>query len=105
YSNVSHDYILAINICKGLRPKISEEIPKSFADLIMKCWDVKAENRPTANELYKIFNKWEDEKWRKESEIYPQIKEYDKIREKKRKNNSIGNESINNIQAHPQAVY
>jgi serine/threonine protein kinase len=75
YYNISHDYILAINACKGRRPKISEEVPKLFADLIMKCWDVKAENRPTAKELFQILNKWEDEKWRKESEIYPQIRE------------------------------
>ncbi|CAB4438956.1 unnamed protein product [Rhizophagus irregularis] len=41
----------AIQICKGLRPKIFEGTPKLFADLIMKCWDATAENRPTAKEL------------------------------------------------------
>ena len=70
YSYISHDHILTINICRGLRPKISEEVPKPFADLIMKCWDVKAENRPTAKELCQILNKLEDDKWREESEIY-----------------------------------
>jgi hypothetical protein len=29
---------LAAKICKGLGAKISEDNPKIFADLIMKCW-------------------------------------------------------------------
>ncbi|GBB93069.1 hypothetical protein RclHR1_02100018 [Rhizophagus clarus] len=37
---------------KGQRPKISEDVPKLFTNLIIRCWDVKAENRPTANELF-----------------------------------------------------
>src|SRR5438046_20306 len=28
YSNISHDHVLAIKICKGLRPKISQDTPK-----------------------------------------------------------------------------
>ena len=47
-----------LGICKGLRPKISEDIPKLLADLIMKCWDAKVESRPTAKELDQILNKW-----------------------------------------------
>ncbi|RIA90834.1 hypothetical protein C1645_875822, partial [Glomus cerebriforme] len=43
--------------------------------LITKCWDAKAENRPTAKELYQIFNKWNKERLNKDSEIYSQIKE------------------------------
>ncbi|CAB5365844.1 unnamed protein product [Rhizophagus irregularis] len=27
----------------------------------MKCWDAKAENRPSAKELYQILNKWDEE--------------------------------------------
>jgi hypothetical protein len=42
---------LAVKICKGFRPKISEDTPKLIADLIIKCWDAKAENRPTAKEI------------------------------------------------------
>ncbi|RIA81313.1 kinase-like domain-containing protein, partial [Glomus cerebriforme] len=48
YSNIPHDSNLAIKICKGLRPEISEDIPKLFVDLIIKCLDANAENRPTA---------------------------------------------------------
>src|SRR5271170_4146216 len=46
YNDIPHDHVLAIKICKGLRPKISKDSPKLLADLIMKCLDAKPENRP-----------------------------------------------------------
>ncbi len=55
FGNTSHDFDLAIKICEGLRPKISEDTPELFADLIIKCWDAKPINRPTAKELYQIL--------------------------------------------------
>src|SRR5437868_13097480 len=58
YNNIPHDHILAVKICKGLRPKISEDTPKLLADLITKCLDAKSDNRPTAKELYQILYKW-----------------------------------------------
>ena len=58
YNDISHDHILAVKICRGLRPKISEDTPKLLAGLIMKCWDAKAENRPTAKELHQILYEW-----------------------------------------------
>ena len=51
YNDIPHDHILAVKICKGFRPKISEDTPKLITDLINKCWDAKAENRPTAYEI------------------------------------------------------
>src|SRR5579862_5678559 len=79
YNDIPHDHLLAVKICKGLRPKISKDIPKLLADLIMKCWDVKPENRPSAKELYQILKRWNDEKWNYYSEIYSQIEECNKI--------------------------
>src|SRR5687767_2686996 len=113
FNNISHDYILATKICKGLRPKISEDTPKLLADLITKCWDAKAENRPTAKELHQILNKWNIEcgnggfdssKINKNSGIYIQIEESEKIRESKLKNKPNKNKS-KTIQTHPQAIY
>jgi len=52
FNDIPHDDFLAIKICKGFRPNIFKYTPKSLADLITKCWDAKAENRPTAKELY-----------------------------------------------------
>jgi len=104
YNNVPHDRDLAIKICKGFRPKISEDTPKFLADLIMKCWDAKAENRPTAKELYQILKKWNDKLQDEKTELYSQIKECDTIRENKLKNSS-SEEKSENIQTHPQAIY
>src|ERR1043165_56690 len=114
YNNIPHDHVLAVNICQGLRPKISEDVPKLLADLIMKCWDSKPENRPTARELYQILKKWNSEcgndnssddssnKCDNNSEIYSQIQECEKIRKNKLKNRIDKNI---NIQTHPQAIY
>src|SRR2546423_14486387 len=88
YNNIPHDHILAVKICEGLRPKISEDTPKLLADLIMKCLDAKSDNRPTAKELFQILYKWGDKEVDdKNSEIYSQIKECEKIGENKLKNN------------------
>ncbi|RGB41146.1 kinase-like domain-containing protein, partial [Rhizophagus diaphanus] len=73
FNNIPHDEYLAVEICKGFRPKISEIIPELLASLIMKCWDAKAENRPTAKELYQIIKKWDEEEVDSNSEIYSQM--------------------------------
>jgi serine/threonine protein kinase len=101
FNNIPHDQYLTIKICKGFRPKISEYIPKLIADLIIRCWDAKAENRPTANELYQKLNNYEnyyDVEW------YTQMKEYNKISENKFKNR-LREDKSENIQKHPQAIY
>ena len=73
--------------------------------MIIKCLDTKAENRPTSKELYQVLKKFYDERKNKNSEIYSQIEECEKIRENKLKNNSIENNKTKNIQTHPQAIY
>ena len=73
--------------------------------MIIKCWDAKPENRPTANELVKILYRWyyyeiDDKK----SVLYSQVKECEKIRENKLKNKSNEDKS-KDFQIHPQAIY
>src|SRR5438046_2893529 len=105
YSNIPHDHVLTIKICKGIRPKISQDTPKLLADLITKCWDAKAENRPTAKELCQILKKWYDEiEGNKDSEICFQIKECDGIRESKFKNRSIEDKSKSSKHIHKQYI-
>ncbi|UZO12896.1 uncharacterized protein OCT59_004404 [Rhizophagus irregularis] len=104
YNDISHDNNLAVKICKGFRPKISEDTPKLIADLIIKCWDAKAENRPTAKELRQIIFKYDKEKEDENSEISYQIKECEKIKKNKLKNRKNKNKS-KNLQTHPQAIY
>ena len=112
HSGIPHDHNLTVNICQGLRPKISEDTPKLLAGLIMKCWDAKPENRPTSKELYQILKKWNNEcgdgkEYRADhnSEIYAQIQECEKIRENKLENRSDNENKPKNIQTHPQAIY
>ena len=105
YNDIPHDQNLAVKICNGLRPKISEDTPKLLANLIMKCWDAKPENRPTAKELFQITKKWfYEEIDDKNSVLYSQVKECEKIRENKLKNKSNEDKS-KNFQTHPQAIY
>ncbi|RIA84367.1 kinase-like domain-containing protein [Glomus cerebriforme] len=106
YNDIPHDHVLAVKICKGFRPKISEDTPKLIADLILKCWDVKIENRPTANELYQILKKWYGERFDSKSEIYSQIMECDKIRKNKLRHRPNEKKSKKkHLQTHPQAIY
>ncbi|GBC09598.1 hypothetical protein RclHR1_00090032 [Rhizophagus clarus] len=49
--------------------------PKLIADLIIKCWGAKPENRPTAKELCQILKKYSDEIKNNDGEIYSQIEE------------------------------
>ncbi|GBB97402.1 hypothetical protein RclHR1_02990003 [Rhizophagus clarus] len=105
FNDIPHDEFLAIKICKGLRPKISEDIPKLLADLIIKCWDAEIKNRPTTKVLYQLLEKWcKEVRKSKSSEIYSQVEECDKIGEKKFKNKS-NKDKPKNIQTHPQAIY
>ncbi|PKC60895.1 hypothetical protein RhiirA1_467378 [Rhizophagus irregularis] len=104
FNDIPHDRTLAVKICKGLRPKITEDTPKLIADLIIKCWDAKAENRPAAKELFQLLRKYFDELNKEVSEIYSQIKECEKIKVNKLKNRTNENKS-KNIQTHPQAIY
>ncbi|UZO10108.1 uncharacterized protein OCT59_001706 [Rhizophagus irregularis] len=92
YVNIPHNLALAINICKGLRPNIFKYTPKLLTDLITKCWDAKAENRPTAKELYQELDK-----------LYVAAG-YDEYNDKIKLNRTSKKKS-KNIQTHPQAIY
>ncbi|POG60176.1 kinase-like domain-containing protein [Rhizophagus irregularis DAOM 181602=DAOM 197198] len=129
FNDIPHDCFLAIKVCKGLRPTISNDVPKLLTDLIVKCWDAEIEKRLTTKELYQILTKWnnkikdiknsEDSKDSEDSEdvkdsengdnsqnseIYFQIKECDKIRKEKFKNRPNEDKS-KSFQTHPQAFY
>ncbi|CAG8711432.1 11639_t:CDS:1, partial [Dentiscutata erythropus] len=65
---------LASDICKGSRPKVKNEIPDLFKQLINNCWDTMPTNRPTANALIEIFSNWAMDVNDPGSELYVQIK-------------------------------
>src|SRR5436190_4756067 len=57
FYNQPHDFLLALDICRGLRPEIREKTPQPLKELIQKCWDANPDNRPTSEQvLEKIKN-------------------------------------------------
>src|SRR5436190_1472704 len=60
FNNKSHDFNLALDICKGLRPKIVASTLPVYARLMRRCWDSDPNKRPTADELVEILSCWAD---------------------------------------------
>jgi serine/threonine protein kinase len=60
FHNISHDFQLALNICKGFRPEIIQGTIREYAELMIRCWDNNPNKRPTAKELVMIFDEWDD---------------------------------------------
>ncbi|RIA83056.1 kinase-like domain-containing protein [Glomus cerebriforme] len=52
FNDESHDYYLALDICRGKRPKIRDETPDFLKKSIQKCWDGIPENRPTSEQVF-----------------------------------------------------
>src|SRR6059036_160448 len=53
-----HNKHLALRICKGLRPTITKDTPLFYRDLMEKCWHADPKKRPTAQEIFKLFQSW-----------------------------------------------
>src|SRR6266498_3459804 len=58
FDDRAHDLQLSISICKGERPKIIENTPQCYIDLMKKCWDKDPLKRPNASEVKKIIKDW-----------------------------------------------
>jgi serine/threonine protein kinase len=99
FSNISHNFILASNICKGFRPEIPNYLPKLFVELITKCWDSEPANRPNVEELCRTINQLRLKIDYKDTEICYQIEESDRIRY-----NEAFKSKFKQAQ-HPQAIY
>ncbi|RGB27259.1 kinase-like domain-containing protein [Rhizophagus diaphanus] len=52
FINYEHDYNLAMNIIKGIRPKIVPGIPVEYKELMEQCWDADPSKRPDINTLW-----------------------------------------------------
>ena len=108
FADCAHGEILALNICNGIRPEISElEAPKCYIDLMKKCWDSIPDDRPNAIEtkelidsFYYSLNQNSGEKEQQQNEIE---KQFEKAQEHRKANPiSIKN---NQLATHTQAVY
>ncbi len=51
FNDRPHDRFLALDICRGLRPEIRNEVPQALKELIQKCWNADPKNRPTILEI------------------------------------------------------
>ena len=58
FNDKAHDLQLCLSICKGERPKIIENTPQCYANLMKKCWDEDPLKRPSASEILNIIKKW-----------------------------------------------
>ena len=55
FHDIQHDAQLALQICQGRRPKITEDTPPFYQDLMQKCWHSDPTQRPTAQEIYDFY--------------------------------------------------
>ncbi|RIA95466.1 kinase-like domain-containing protein [Glomus cerebriforme] len=55
YHDISHNEILVLKICKGLRPRFNIKVPQLIDHLIKKCLDADPLKRPTALEVKMIL--------------------------------------------------
>ncbi|EXX70518.1 Cdc15p [Rhizophagus irregularis DAOM 197198w] len=106
YHDISHDKILAISICQGLRPKSNYKIPHLILDIIKQCWDADPSKRPKANELrdllYNLYDELHDSD---DSEIKKQAEEAERINEKFTSTSLPYNGTTLSYTTNPQAVY
>jgi serine/threonine protein kinase len=58
FNDKAHDFQLSISICKGERPKIIENTPQCYVDLMKKCWNKDPLKRPSSEEVSNIIRKW-----------------------------------------------
>src|SRR5437763_907785 len=54
----SHNHLLISDIKNGERPQITYDTPKFYAELMKRCWDHNAENRPTAREIHECLHEY-----------------------------------------------
>ncbi|UZO01398.1 uncharacterized protein OCT59_012499 [Rhizophagus irregularis] len=57
-NEITSHHKVTIKICQGLRPRFNIKVPQFIVDLVKSCLDANPLNRPTAKEIYEIFNPW-----------------------------------------------
>ncbi|CAB4427447.1 unnamed protein product [Rhizophagus irregularis] len=50
---------MSYDICFGLRPHIPDNVPKSFKNLVERCWNTEPDSRPNIHEVHNtLLNLW-----------------------------------------------
>ncbi|CAI2184110.1 8324_t:CDS:2, partial [Funneliformis geosporum] len=57
FAHFDHDYDLAINLIKGMRPQIVQETPTEYKNLMVQCWDADPLKRYDIDTLYDKITK------------------------------------------------
>jgi serine/threonine protein kinase len=50
-----HNFQMALDICNGVHPTIPECVPKSIANLLLRCWEPVPKKRITAIEIFSMI--------------------------------------------------
>ncbi|UZO08490.1 uncharacterized protein OCT59_028744 [Rhizophagus irregularis] len=58
FDNVEHDHHLIYKILDGERPKITEDTPECYAELMKSCWDPDPKKRPSIKDIRLTFGRW-----------------------------------------------
>jgi serine/threonine protein kinase len=58
FDNVEHDHHLIYKILDGERPKITEDTPECYANLMKSCWDTDPKKRPSIKDIRLTFGRW-----------------------------------------------
>ncbi|RHZ67389.1 hypothetical protein Glove_301g66 [Diversispora epigaea] len=61
FANRAHDVELVFDIVNGLRPKINNNIPQCYIELMEKCWHKDPAERPNAEMIYIQSETWINE--------------------------------------------
>ena len=107
YHNVNHDEILAIEICKGLRPRFNNiKVPQLIVHLIKRCLDANPLNRPTAKEIKEILNQlFMELRESHQTEFQKQIKEAGEINNKSLTSGMPSTSLALSYETHSEAIY
>ena len=98
FANVAHDLELIFEIFGGKRPKITEDTPECFANLMKSCWDSDPKKRPSITKISETLNSWSNSKTKsieKTQFSHANVKRLKLIRSKK----------LIPQKLHPKAVY
>ncbi|EXX54137.1 Cdc15p [Rhizophagus irregularis DAOM 197198w] len=98
FDNVKHDHKLIYKILDGERPKITEDTPECYANLMKSCWDPDPKKRPSIKEIRLTFGGWAFRKKNEAEFIQAEAKRKKLIESKK-----IGPEFAE--KRHPEAIY
>ncbi|GES73366.1 kinase-like domain-containing protein [Rhizophagus clarus] len=61
YYDIDHDEYLVLKICDGLRPRFNFKVPQLILHLVKRCLDANPSNRPSANDLTRMFCEWKED--------------------------------------------